>query len=80
MGSTALTILAQGQTDGFEMFLIIAGAMSYIVGVFTVTGIQNIPVNQSLYSSSRPYVPISMKRTNRPKCFRKHKPSTRKGC
>ena len=47
-GSVALALLALWQMDGPALFLALAGALSYLLGVFVVTVIGNVPMNKGL--------------------------------
>ena len=51
-GSVALALLALWQMDGPALFLVLAGALSYLLGVFVVTVIGNVPMNKRLDAMS----------------------------
>lgn len=46
--SAALALFAFWQLDGIALLLVIAGSLSYGLGVFAVTGLGNVPMNNRL--------------------------------
>jgi uncharacterized membrane protein len=46
--SVALALLAFWQEDGIVLSLVLAGSLSYSLGVFAVTGLGNVPMNNRL--------------------------------
>lgn len=52
LGSIALALLAYWQLDGAALSLVVAGTLSYLVGVLAVTGFGNIPMNNRLDATS----------------------------
>ena len=52
LGSIALALWAYWQLDGAALSLVVAGTLSYRVGVLAVTGFGNIPVNNRLDATS----------------------------
>ena len=51
-GSVALAVLAYWQLDGAALRLVFAGTLSYLMGVFVVTGFGNVPMNNRLDATS----------------------------
>ena len=50
--SVALALLALWHLDGIAMSLVLAGSFSYGLGVFAVTGLGNVPMNNRLGAMS----------------------------
>ena len=50
--SVALALLAFWQVDGIALSLVLAGSLSYSLGVFAVTGLRNVPMNNRLDAMS----------------------------
>ena len=50
--SVALALLALWQVDGIALSLVLAGSLSYSLGVFAVTGLGNVPMNNRLDAMS----------------------------
>ena len=50
--SVALALLAFWQVDGVALSLVLAGSLSYSLGVFAVTGLGNVPMNNRLDAMS----------------------------
>lgn len=51
-GSVALALLALAQIEGAPLSFVIVGSLAYILGVFAVTGLGNVPMNNRLDSLS----------------------------
>lgn len=51
-GAVALALLALWQIEGAPLSFVIAGSLAYILGVFAVTGMGNVPMNNRLDSLS----------------------------
>lgn len=51
-GAAALALLALWQIEGAALSLVLAGALTYILGVFAVTGFGNVPMNHRLAALS----------------------------
>lgn len=46
--SVALALFAFWQADSIAVFLVLAGSLSYGLGVFAITGLGNVPMNNRL--------------------------------
>lgn len=52
LGSIALALSALWQLDGAALYFVLAGTLSYLFGVFAVTGFGNVPMNNRLNATS----------------------------